>query len=410
MRFKKGSKVEVLTQKDVPSGSWRCAEIIGGNGHNYTVRYEGDVMSFVETMVETVPRKAIRPCPPSVEVTGDWVPGDVVEVFHNYSWKMATVLMVSRWTHLLVRLLGSAIELKTHKYDVRARLCWQDGEWIVIGKASNMYEDTRFRVPSSRKRMDSTASRHFKGDFVSMGNTNGVAESRRIPCRAPKRKLSECHYQIEVYAGQSQKIRVGEERRLQRQINVLRLRRLPEKVDDVACSQEVLGEKCIHPSFMNKITRCSEMILEREKRDGDGGAVGFSRSISLETGDDDSVSSSIGSCSVYRSHSHKLHHVFAAGPFRDNDSECSDAESFCQLRFEEGNCHLPAKEKLKEEIHRLELHAYRCTIEALHASGPLSWEQELLLTNLRDSLHISNDEHLREIRNLVSPSACIPSS
>jgi len=134
MRFKKGSKVEVLTQRDVPSGSWRCAEIIGGNGHNYTVRYEGDVGSFGEAMVERVPRKAIRPCPPSVDVVGDWVPGDVVEVFHNYSWKMATVLMVSGWTHLLVRLLGSAIELKAHKYDVRARLCWQDGEWIVIGK------------------------------------------------------------------------------------------------------------------------------------------------------------------------------------------------------------------------------------------------------------------------------------
>jgi len=258
--------------------------------------------------------------------------------------------------------------------------------------------------------MDTTASRHIKDDFVSMGNTNGVAESQCFPCRGPKRKRSECHYQIEVYAGRSQKIRVGEERSLQHQINVLRLRQLPEKVDDVACSQEVLGEKCIHPSFLNKITGCSEMILEREKKDGDGGAVGCSRSISLETGDDDSVSTSIGSCSVYRSHSRKLHHVFAAGPFKDNDGECSDAESFCQLRVEGGSFPLPAKAEFKEEIHRLELHAYRCTIEALHASGPLSWEQELLLTNLRDSLHISNDEHLREIRNLVSPSACIPSS
>lgn len=341
-----------------------------------------------------------------MDVMGDWVPGDVVEVFHNYSWKMATVLMVSGWSHLLVRLLGSAIEVKANKYDVRARLCWQDGEWIVIGKASNVCKDMRFRVPSSLKKVDTIVGRHIKGDAVSMRATNGVAESERIPCRAPKRKPSQCHNQIEVYAGRSEKIRVGQDRR---RLNVVRLPQLPKKVDNVACSREVMGEKCIHPSYVNKITTgCSELISERKKRDG--GVIGCSRSISLEPNDNDSVSSSVGSCSVYRNHSHKLHNVFAGGPFEDNDSQSSDAESFCEVRFEEGNCVLPAKEELKGEIHRLELHAYRCTIEALHASGPLSWEQELLLTNLRDSLHISNDEHLREVRNLVSPSACIPSS
>ncbi|KAL4588994.1 hypothetical protein LXL04_001895 [Taraxacum kok-saghyz] len=49
------------------------------------------------------------------------------------------------------------------------------------------------------------------------------------------------------------------------------------------------------------------------------------------------------------------------------------------------------------DIHRLELDAYRATLEALYASGPLSWEKEALLTNLRINLHISNDEHLIEV-------------
>ena len=60
------------------------------------------------------------------------------------------------------------------------------------------------------------------------------------------------------------------------------------------------------------------------------------------------------------------------------------------------------KEVVAEIIHRLELHAYHSTLEVLYASGPLSWEHEELLTNLRISLHISNDEHLMEIKNLVS--------
>lgn len=139
MRFKKGTKVEVLTQKEVSSGSWRCAEIVGGNGHNYAVKYEGDMELLGKAKVERVPRKTVRPCPPPVDVLQDWVSGDVVEVFHSFSWKMASVVKVLGYHYLLVRLLGSSIELKANMFDVRARLCWQDDEWIVIGKVYCIY-------------------------------------------------------------------------------------------------------------------------------------------------------------------------------------------------------------------------------------------------------------------------------
>ncbi|KAK1643389.1 hypothetical protein QYE76_061194 [Lolium multiflorum] len=54
------------------------------------------------------------------------------------------------------------------------------------------------------------------------------------------------------------------------------------------------------------------------------------------------------------------------------------------------------------DVHELELEAYRSTVRALHASGPLTWEQESLLTNLRLSLNISNEEHLLQLRHLLS--------
>lgn len=38
MRFKKGDKVEVMRKKEVPV--WRCGEIISGNGHTYSVKYD----------------------------------------------------------------------------------------------------------------------------------------------------------------------------------------------------------------------------------------------------------------------------------------------------------------------------------------------------------------------------------
>lgn len=106
--------------------------------------------------------------------------------------------------------------------------------------------------------------------------------------------------------------------------------------------------------------------------------------------------SSVGSCSD----SYTLPRHFSSGPAGCLDS--GDAESFFRWRGEEDMCVVPIKEDLGDVIHGLELQAYRCTMEALHASGPLSWEQEEMMTNLRLSLHISNDEHLSELKNLVS--------
>jgi len=54
------------------------------------------------------------------------------------------------------------------------------------------------------------------------------------------------------------------------------------------------------------------------------------------------------------------------------------------------------------DVHGLELEAYRSTMRALYALGPLTWEQEALLTNLRLSLNISNEEHLLQLRRLMS--------
>ncbi|KAK9715266.1 hypothetical protein RND81_06G154100 [Saponaria officinalis] len=331
MRFKKGTKVEVLTLDDGPSNSWRLAEIIGSNNHRYTVRYEGCIELFEKATIERVSRKVIRPCAPPVDLLQDWVKGDVVEVLHNFSWKTATILKVTRRDYVLVKLFGSGFVCRVSKYDVRARLCWRDGEWIVIKKDSSTCKDMRFRIPSSRN--DSNHERKK----IRLGNKDGL-------CCNPKRV-----------------------------------------------------EKCIINPLLSELNGCSETFM-KEKTNG---TVGYTHSINLPSYDDVSITSSVASCSVFRNSSDKLHRVFAKVQYEDNDSQSSDAESFCQLRTEE---------LLIDEIHRLELRAYRCTIGVLFQSGPLSWEQELLLTNLRDSLHISNDEHLAEIKNLVSSSSCIPTN
>lgn len=133
MRFKKGSKVEVLNKREDPAGSWWCAEIISGNGHYYYVRYDRNLPDF-DSSVERVPRRAIRPCPPSEKGRLDWVPGDIVEVLNNFSWILAKIVMFSGGESFSVRILSSSKELIVHSSCIRLRKSWQDNKWIVFQK------------------------------------------------------------------------------------------------------------------------------------------------------------------------------------------------------------------------------------------------------------------------------------
>ncbi|GJS89629.1 EMSY domain-containing protein [Tanacetum coccineum] len=117
----------------------------------------------------------------------------------------------------------------------------------------------------------------------------------------------------------------------------------------------------------------------------------------------DSVVSSSGSCSI---NSYKPYDMYCRSVHE------SDAESACQSGYHEDteiyhedNDQSFTEDTLADEIHRQELNAYRSTIEALHASGPLTWEKETMVTDLRLSLHISNDEYLIMLKNLNSSSS-----
>lgn len=415
MRFKKGSKVEVLSKKEVPSGSWRCAEIICGNGHNYTVRYDGNEDANGEAVAKRVSRNAIRPCPPPLEISENWVRGDVVEVFDNFSWKMATVSQVLGKKYFLVRLLGSSLEFKIFKLNIRARQSWHDDEWVVVGKDSGNLEDGRhdkhstlkcnLKLSSQFHKTNTRMNLRVEDDCFPVKNRVNFQESHVVSSKTLKRGSPCCYSQVEVYAGANHKFRAIEKEGLCHRVKAANSSTLPKKVDIVAFPRDMLGEKYINASSDNRTTGISEVEAERRKPTG---TVGCSFANLESNVAPDSITSSVGSCSITSNNSYKIPHHVSAGHIKDDDGNSSGAESFHLWGYEEGNSLLPTKEELVAEIHRLELHAYRCTIEALHASGPLSWEKEEMVTNLRLSLHISNDEHLIELRNLGSTRTSIP--
>ncbi|KAK1265501.1 hypothetical protein QJS04_geneDACA021384 [Acorus gramineus] len=361
MRFKKGSKVEVLNKSTVPSGSWQCAEVVSGNGHTYNVKYDLSPSNMSELITERVPRKAIRPLPPPVEGVVCWAPGDLVEVFEMNSWKLAEVSGVVSRNYCFVRLLGSVQEFKVHKSFIRVRQSWQDGRWVVIGKVFLKCKS----MPSSE-------------DYL---------------CRKKRRSPVE----ICKVNGKKQKVAEKDDRYAPHISE--HAHRFLEKVDAVSHPQKMLGENYVQTPLYNNTAGFSEMDVEKENPNTESR---FFHNSCIESRDAETESDacSVGSCSP----SHNPYN-FSQYPFVDygidRDSEFDDAESFCGREPRSKKSEF-TKGDLGAEIHQLELHAYRRTMEALYASGPLSWDQETVMTNLRLMLHISNDEHLSELRHLVS--------
>ncbi|KAJ4951493.1 hypothetical protein NE237_028325 [Protea cynaroides] len=219
MRFKKGSKVEVLSRKEVPSGAWRPAEILSGNGHNYDVTYNCPPGTPNEVALERVSRKAIRPCPPPVEGADGWVPGDLVELFDNNSWKIATISNVMRGNYFFVRLLGSSSKFRVHNSDLRVRQSWQDNKWVVVGQGSAHCQGGKFKKlstsrfcekPNFQMPEESAKSKFCAGDGPLPVENNCFQESYMVSSRTLKRGSPYCSSHVEALTGASRKLRLVE--------------------------------------------------------------------------------------------------------------------------------------------------------------------------------------------------------
>ena len=120
MIFNIGMKVEVLTEKKVPSGVWRCAEIVADNGDSYMVGYyhRPGVLSDV---VEKVSVETVRPCPSRGNGPVVWGVGDIVEVLDNGYWKATEIQQVMERGSYHIHLVGSVEEFRVETSSIKAR-------------------------------------------------------------------------------------------------------------------------------------------------------------------------------------------------------------------------------------------------------------------------------------------------
>uniref|UniRef100_A0A1J3EY40 ENT domain-containing protein n=1 Tax=Noccaea caerulescens TaxID=107243 RepID=A0A1J3EY40_NOCCA len=361
MRFRKGTRVEVFSIKEAPYGAWRSAEIISGNGHTYSVRYYAFGLSNGEALEERVPRKIIRPCPPRIDVDR-WEAGELVEVLDDISWKTATVLEELPGRYYVVRLLGAAAELTVHKVNLRARQSWQDDRWVLIGNVSCSVKSSTLTGSDVHQNLKPQETSVVSLRLVKRHSPCDWAESAESCTRSPKkmRSMEEEEHQSRFASSSVQKL------------------------DAFSCCPKRSG---------GKIGFRRQLVRVRTKRFSEF-VVGSGSSVS--NGCYDTDASSVGSCSpISYDESDMLTSSLDGSSSQVADNACSsDAESSKEA--------FSCREEGAVRSSRSELYTYRSTLWKLFASGPLSWDQEASLTDLRLCLNISTDEHLMELRNLKS--------
>ncbi|CAA7025436.1 unnamed protein product [Microthlaspi erraticum] len=300
MRFIKGSKVEVFSNKEAPYGAWRCAEIISGNGRTYNVRYYSfqQQLAHEEAEMERVPRKVIRPCPPQVDVER-WEAGELVEVLDNFAWKAATVREELCGKYYVVRLLGTPAEFTFHKVNLRVRQSWQDETWVAIGKVSGSLKSSTLTGSDVHQKLQPQMNNKRL-------NEPSVASARVLKRSSPL-NWSEC---AESCTGNPKKIRSM------------------EKVDVIACQPKNRGGKShAQASFKNQKTGCCQMVRMSSK-----GYSGSVRPGSLVADDCyDSDACSVGSCSATSYDESNMPPCMLDGSSQQADACSSDAESSCGL-------------------------------------------------------------------------------
>ncbi|XWS46895.1 hypothetical protein CRYUN_Cryun14cG0107300 [Craigia yunnanensis] len=398
MKFIKGNSVEVLRREHDPCGSWFTSNILSADGDNYIVRYKLLMDHEGKQVVKKVQGKDVRPLPPSVNGKS-WAVGDIVEVFDIQCWRVGKVAKVLKNNNRFVIKFFGSIQLKEfHASSLRIRQAWHGNKWMVIGKvaqgkdlANNFtpkipYRDGGLLVKTSLHISKTLQSREKDREGQHKGGADKVTMclSMRAISKGYAHRFEEC--KMDPLFGGALKKRKSPS--CSRGCDETLKRTLPlfNQVDDISYPYVVVDEKFIKQPT-NRTNRMEDTTPHC--------LYDSSRPV---WSTEDSDQCSVASCSFngVADYAGQISHKSL-----ENTPDNSDAESSFPSLCGKRDLPLPPVDKVVD-VHELELRAYKSTVEALYASGPLTWEQESLLTNLRLYLNISDEEHLLQLRHLLS--------
>ncbi|CAD5187144.1 unnamed protein product [Musa acuminata subsp. malaccensis] len=403
MKFKEGDWVEVFRRNEEPYGSWFPSKVLSVDVDKCAVRCELSATPDGRPIIEKVHERDVRPCPPHAPGTEHWMVGDIVEVFDAHSWRVGKIAKVLSDDYVVTKIFGS-IQLKEfHVSNLRSRQAWQNNHWVMINKVNDLHLPLiNFFFQACYYCLPLSFSFCYSGVWI-MDILNKMLDCfghSDFGCIYPQRTL-QGHLKPQRVSIHDDEIRgTGRKRKASSKnevYNLLDRRTLQQKLDDVTFSKSTVRENAtLLKSARDRINMYTQMEADKVSSD-----VHFRNSSAVPTKVTEEIAEcSVASCSgndiIETANQNTRRHTrdIARNTFDHAMSLCPHEGGRESQRI--------SGDKLAASIHELELHAYQSTMQALYASGPLSWEQESLLTNLRLSLNISNEEHLLHLRQLLS--------
>ncbi|CAL5091089.1 unnamed protein product [Urochloa decumbens] len=289
-------------------------------------------------------KEGIKPHQPVQLRRSRWVLGDVTEVLDHNSWRLGKITEVSE-----------------------------------LSKPSRLVDRSSYHSKFAMEQDPRAYEEDDQNTRRKAANGCGLASARTVKRKLEASTMPPDHL---VRTGKKQKVAAYEVRQVTK--NVLPLK--------MSAKNDIDGDHFYRPLS----GRCNDLAKNNNTKRKPDCKVLHSSEIPLHIKEENECS--VASCSI---------NYLECCTIDDKQSVgiCScfpdDAMSACPPMSAQENNDVYGSD-LHMNVHELELQAYQSTIRAFHAAGPLTWEQESLLTNLRLSLNISNEEHLLQLRHLLS--------
>ncbi|XP_057835544.1 uncharacterized protein LOC131045896 [Cryptomeria japonica] len=365
MGLRRGEPVEVCSDEEGFKGAWYPATVIRKSGLGYLIEFKDLVTDDEESQLrEKVEADQIRPVPPSLN-RQHFVAHEIVDAYDKDGWWTGTIENVLADNKYIVHFSHSGEKLEYSVSQLRLHLDWVDGKWLQPSEPS---KNTVSSSPKPDKR--NTRPNKFKREAIFCGlSANGKADDLSASLKNTESQLTE----------KSRK----------------RRKTTKDKLDDALPDRGTM---------MNTAGRDVESP-KSVPPDKEGGKYDFSAqhaNISKETevpfseAKHEEVQNILHGRGVTGEAHRSLDSLFTP--------ENNIAMNFPYLTdigktngYPGSTCETGAKATLKQ----LELIAYHSLLKALYHQGAHSWKTEVLLADLRQVLHVSNEESACELRRIT---------
>uniref|UniRef100_A0A0D9WW61 ENT domain-containing protein n=1 Tax=Leersia perrieri TaxID=77586 RepID=A0A0D9WW61_9ORYZ len=349
--------------------------------------FREDNLNFAAEGTHAAKKNVVRVHQPVGMRNGRWVLGDITEVLDHNSWRLGKITKVLKNDYFVIRVTGCIQMREFHISCLRFPHAYHGKQSAIIDKVREQSGKQTQHVDHKLHRSKMVMQQDRLSNEVSDHITKRHKGIDLCPssARNVKKKLELSRLPTDDYSitGASKKRRATAH-------EVCQQTKKPRPLK-VSAKNDIYRDHLCRP-FSDRYNDLCKNITKREP----GSNFLPLSQIPLQVREENECS--VASCSVnFSEHSMntEMQSVGLGNCFPD------DAMSSCASmhRKESDNVHGC---DFRMDVHELEVQAYQSTVRAFYASGPLTWEQESLLTNLRLFLNITIEEHLLQLRHLLS--------